>query len=349
MSDPIWLGIVGAGPATQAIHIPTLARLGDRFAVAVVMDIDAAVAKSVAARAGARATTDFDDLIQDPAVEVVAICTPPSLHAEQVIAAMEAGKRAVFCEKPLATTLEEANRIVEVAERTGVPLVVGAMHAFDPGWLAVQTEVEELAQTAHTVRSSIVLPFNDRFEDLATEILSRPAPPAFGEMDAEARAGLLSMAVLGLAVHDLPLVRRFVPSPEKIDVTSAKLLSPFGYAISGQDSGRTIDIFGLINAQWDAHWTLEVISDDIVLHVDFTPSFVHAGSATATVIRADGTRAVHGPFGHNGYESEWRVIGEILDGDASHAPALQSLVDDLTFVVTIADRSFALFRKDARS
>ena len=51
MTRPLGVGILGAGPATQAIHLPTLARHPDLFRVITVMDIDAAVAGSVAASA----------------------------------------------------------------------------------------------------------------------------------------------------------------------------------------------------------------------------------------------------------------------------------------------------------
>jgi predicted dehydrogenase len=81
------VGILGAGPVTQAIHLPTLARLRDVFSVVRVMDVDADVAESVAARVGAAWTTSVEELLADPAVEIVAICSPHQFHAEQVIAA----------------------------------------------------------------------------------------------------------------------------------------------------------------------------------------------------------------------------------------------------------------------
>jgi predicted dehydrogenase len=344
---PTGVGFVGAGPVTQAIHLPTLSRVPDLFRIAAVTDIDPEVAASVAARTEARVAADYDDLLADPAVEVVAICTPPFLHADQVIAAMEAGKKAVFCEKPLATSTEEAERIAEVAARTGVPLIVGAMHTFDPGWLAVAPVVEELSRTAHTVRSRIVLPFNDRFEDAATEVLRRPAPAAPTEMNDEIRAAVMSMAVLALAVHDLPLVRRFLPDAARTEVVSAHLLSPFGYAITADSGGRTVDIFGHMNAQWEPRWELEVLSADTVLHVEFTPSFVHAGSATASVTRADGVSTVHGPFSHNGYEGEWRAIADLVAGDSRGVPPVASLLEDLSFIVDLAAASAGALRKES--
>ena len=105
---PLGVGILGAGPVTQAIHLPALARLQDILEVRHIMDVDPAVASSVAARVGASASTSMEALLADPAVDVVAICSPHQFHAAQVIAACRAGKKAVLCEKPFAMNAEEA-------------------------------------------------------------------------------------------------------------------------------------------------------------------------------------------------------------------------------------------------
>src|SRR5207247_5670149 len=130
------VGVIGAGPVTQAIHLPTLATLADRLRVVHVMDVDGAVAAAVAARTGARSTTDVQALLDDAAVDVVAVCSPHQFHAEQVEAATKAGKRGILCEKPLATTVEQAQRIADVSASSGVPVVVGAMHVHDPAFVA---------------------------------------------------------------------------------------------------------------------------------------------------------------------------------------------------------------------
>lgn len=121
MSAKLGVGFIGAGPVTQAIHLPTLATLADRFRVAHVMDVDEQVAAVVAARADAQSTTQLDTLLEDPEVDVVAICSPDRFHADQVAAVAAAGKRAILCEKPLATTVEEAQRIADVSVTSGVP------------------------------------------------------------------------------------------------------------------------------------------------------------------------------------------------------------------------------------
>jgi predicted dehydrogenase len=78
---PLGVGFVGGGPVTQAIHLPTLARLTDLFTVAHVTDITGEIATSVAARVGARASTSIEEMLDDPRVDVVAVCSPHQFHA----------------------------------------------------------------------------------------------------------------------------------------------------------------------------------------------------------------------------------------------------------------------------
>jgi predicted dehydrogenase len=89
-----------------------------------------------------------------------------------------------------------------------------------------------------------------------------------------------------------------------------------------------------MNSTWEPAWTFEAIGDDASLSVDFTPSYVHAGSATARIRRA-GTTTVLGPFSHNGYEGEWRRLADIARG-AGTAPGPDTLLHDLEFALAIA-------------
>ena len=65
-----------------------------------------------------KAYADAHELIRDPDIDVVDICVPNFLHAEIAIAAMQAGKN-VICEKPFATTMEDADKVMEVQVKTG--------------------------------------------------------------------------------------------------------------------------------------------------------------------------------------------------------------------------------------
>jgi myo-inositol 2-dehydrogenase / D-chiro-inositol 1-dehydrogenase len=109
-SGPLRVGLVGCGYATTQCHLPALARISEAEAVALA-DVDERVLKSVAERWGvSRLYGSASDLASDPSVDVVAVCVPPALHAEVSLGALESGKH-VFIEKPLATSLSEADLI----------------------------------------------------------------------------------------------------------------------------------------------------------------------------------------------------------------------------------------------
>jgi predicted dehydrogenase len=78
-----------------------------------------------------RATTDWRALVEDPAVDVVSITTPNNFHAEMAIAALEAGKH-VWCEKPMATSLRDAERMLAAARASGRVAVLGYNYIQNP-------------------------------------------------------------------------------------------------------------------------------------------------------------------------------------------------------------------------
>jgi myo-inositol 2-dehydrogenase / D-chiro-inositol 1-dehydrogenase len=334
-TSTLGVGILGAGPVTQAIHLPTLARLRDVFHVARIMDVDPATAESVAGRVGAAWTTSMEELLADDDVQIVAVCSPHQFHAEQVIAACRAGKRAILCEKPFAMERGEAEAIAAVSRETGVPIIVGAMHTFDPGWRAAQAHWGDLAQSTHTIRYSIVLPPNPRFEDFATEVVSRPAGGRGDRTDPDVAAAMIRGGIMGLAIHDLPLVRAFCPDFTDLEVLSCELPFPAGYLVNLRVGDRNVHLHAVNTQSWQPEWVFEAIGDGGALRIDFTPSYVQAGSATAVIRRGEDSH-VFGPYGYSGYEGEWRYLAALAAGRAEPLDVAE-LVDDLTFAVAIAD------------
>lgn len=340
-SRPLGVGFIGAGPVTQSIHLPVLARHPDRFRVERIVDIDAGVAQAVAESAGARAAGSVDELLGDAAVDLVAICTPHRLHAEQAIAACEAGVRGVLVEKPFATGIADARRIADASRAHGVPVIVGAMHAFDPAVAAARRlsggGPGALAGRTRSVRSRIILPTNERFEDWASEVRRAPTPLAAGAGGAApSDADALRARLLGLGIHDLPLVREAAPDWRDVEVVSAWVVTPLGYLVTARAGSVNILLEGSFRDHWRPEWELEVVRDDGGLEVTFPPSYVHAGSATATVRHGSDVSRVE-PFADNGYDAEWHHLAQLAD--APSFDHLDALVDDLEFALTIADRA----------
>jgi predicted dehydrogenase len=110
----VGVGIVGAGGICEQ-HAGALNELADRARIVAVCELDPARLEGVARRYAIPFTCrDHGELVNHPDVDLVIVCTPPSLHAEIVIDALQAGRR-VICEKPLAHTLAVADRIIAAA------------------------------------------------------------------------------------------------------------------------------------------------------------------------------------------------------------------------------------------
>jgi predicted dehydrogenase len=150
----------------------------------------------------------------------------------------------------------------------------------------------------------------------------------------------MRVGIMELAIHDLPLMRRLLPSDAVPRVTSARLLRPFGYALNIEAAGVIVDLMGLMHGHWQPDWKLEAVSGDSSLELDFTPSFVHAGSGTARWHDA-GRSEGNSPAADNGYVREWRELARILSGDAE-APDPVEAVRDYRFACAIAEQANAL-------
>lgn len=129
------VGMIGAGFMGKA-HVVAYTTMPKLFwpapAVPVlktVCDIEPEIARDAMERFGfEQYTTDWRDIINDPEIEVVSICTPNDCHAAVAIAALEAGKH-VLCEKPIASTPKDAKAMVEAAEKAAQNGVI-AMNAY---------------------------------------------------------------------------------------------------------------------------------------------------------------------------------------------------------------------------
>jgi myo-inositol 2-dehydrogenase / D-chiro-inositol 1-dehydrogenase len=336
MVKSLGVGFIGGGQATQAIHLPVLAKLGDRFRVARVMDVDAATAANVAARCGARVAASMEEVCADPKVEVVTICSPNAFHAEQAIAACRAGKRLVLIEKPLAATRPEGLELARVARETGTQIVIGAMHVYDPAYRAAHAAWAETGDEASHVHSAIFLPTNDHFINQATDLAPLPAPaprPKLDLGDVKVQVAMLRNAVLGLAIHNLPLIRAFAPTIEKIE--SARFIPPFGYEISFVGRDRSARLLAMMPGEWPPHWTLRAMGRAHELAATFPPSYVLAGSSRCEVRSPD--RILTYEHAVSGYEAMWRHAHALALGEEAPIAGLDAMVADFDYALDLAD------------
>jgi predicted dehydrogenase len=110
--------------------IVPLAKSSTKLRVVAVADPDPAAAQ-VAGQQSVPLAKSYEDVLENPGVEGVVLCTPHTLHTDQIVRAANAGKH-VFCEKPLSLSRKEVLRAVEACNQNGVKLAVGHEKRFEP-------------------------------------------------------------------------------------------------------------------------------------------------------------------------------------------------------------------------
>jgi phthalate 4,5-cis-dihydrodiol dehydrogenase len=123
------LGIVGLGGGASDM-IPVFAR-HPHIRLAAAADIDAGQLEKFRSEFQAQTYPSVEALCDDPQVDVVYIATPNQFHVEHTLTALQNGKH-VLVEKPMTLTLDDADLMIQAAERHGVQLMVNVKHSFDP-------------------------------------------------------------------------------------------------------------------------------------------------------------------------------------------------------------------------
>jgi len=115
-------GVIGAGSIARMRHLPEL-QDNSYAEIAAVCDRNQTRAEEMTDIYGGKAFSDYKELIAMKDLDAVIVCATNTTHAEMTIAALQAGKH-VMCEKPMATTLEDARAMIDVSEQTGKFLMI---------------------------------------------------------------------------------------------------------------------------------------------------------------------------------------------------------------------------------
>ncbi|NJN94060.1 MAG: inositol 2-dehydrogenase [Anaerolineales bacterium] len=141
MNAKLPVGIIGLGRMGQ-VYARHLAGRIPQARIVAVADAMAERARAFAAElTGVFWSTDYRDVLANPEIKAVFVISPTSTHREVVIAAAEAGK-AIFCEKPVALTLEDTDAMLAAIAENGVMFQAGFMRRFDAGYVAAQKQIE---------------------------------------------------------------------------------------------------------------------------------------------------------------------------------------------------------------
>lgn len=155
MAKGVRLGYVGAGFMAQKVHLPNFTSLPDCQVVALA-EARPKLGEMVAQRFGIpKVYRHHTELLADPEVDAVAVSAHFAAQGEIARDALLAGK-PVFMEKPMAVSVEQAKRILDVAKQTGAPLMVAYMKRYDAGFELAKEWVTRFRQTGELGRLTLV-------------------------------------------------------------------------------------------------------------------------------------------------------------------------------------------------
>lgn len=134
------VGVIGCGTISKYRHLPEY-DANSKVEIVAVCDLVEERAQAYAEQYGAKAFTDYQELLNIEEIDAVSVCLPNYLHAPVSIDALNAGKH-VLCEKPMATSRVEAEQMIEAAERNNKKLMIGHNQRF----VAAHAKAKELVQ-----------------------------------------------------------------------------------------------------------------------------------------------------------------------------------------------------------
>jgi myo-inositol 2-dehydrogenase/D-chiro-inositol 1-dehydrogenase len=136
------VGLIGAGRIGR-IHAENIAHNIPRVTIARIADVAADKVRDWAAGLGInRVSADFRDVLADPEIGAVLICSSTDTHADIVMAAAEKGKH-IFCEKPVDLTVAKVKKALAAAQKARVTLQVGFNRRFDHNFRRIRDQVRQ--------------------------------------------------------------------------------------------------------------------------------------------------------------------------------------------------------------
>ena len=140
--DKIKLGIIGCGAGARALYGDFFQYLENGELIAC-MDVNEENARTLQKQTGAKNVyTELDPMLEDQEIDAVIIITPTNLHAEQVIKVAGA-KKHIYCEKPMTTTIDEADRMIAACKENNVKLQIAFMKRFNKSFHLVKQILDE--------------------------------------------------------------------------------------------------------------------------------------------------------------------------------------------------------------
>lgn len=225
----ISVGVIGLGEVAQLMHLPLLAD-DARFSITAVNDLSPGITTHMAQRYGAQAVGSHEEILADPAIDVVFILTPDHLHAELLQSAIAAQKH-VFIEKPVCLNLGQIEPLLALEKDNPKTVFVGYMRRYARPFLALKERMPRQESIRH-VRVRDVIRESQFFVDQSRPVFRahdiEPERIADGRartdamlrevMGAEAPADVVRayQVLTGLVSHSFSAMRELLGMPRGV-------------------------------------------------------------------------------------------------------------------------------------
>ena len=312
------VAIVGAGSFAKGTHLPNLKQLADRFEIRAIVSRTGTSALAVARQYDAAvAATDYREVLSDPTIDAVLICTRHHLHASQAAEALRAGKH-VFLEKPMATERKELADLVKTiqdlqAAGTCPALMVGFNRRFSPFARKVK---EAITGRVHPLL-------------IHYRMNAGPLPPGHWVNSPEGGG-----RIIGEACHILDLFRYLTGAPaEDVHATGIRSHSPLDHAgenfvatVRYRDGSVCTLLYTALGSRDFPKEAMEVYADGTVLVLDDYRSLEVYG------LKSAGLRTTLQDKGHR---VELEAFHRLVTGQGDAPMTLQEMIEvtELSFKV----------------
>ncbi|MCL2498307.1 MAG: Gfo/Idh/MocA family oxidoreductase [Symbiobacteriaceae bacterium] len=223
-SAKIGIGIIGAGNIAQNAHIPAYALQRDCEVVAIYDSHVGRAAEAVAKLGIGQVAASLEELLSNPRVDAVSICSINQAHGVSAVAAAKAGKH-ILCEKPMAVSVVEAEAMAQAAKDAGVVLLMGMIHRYSSEAVIIKALAEEGG-------------FGDIYYARASSLRRRGTPLGWFTDVHKSGGG----AVIDIGVHLLDLTWYLMGKPEPVAVSASTHYHIGDYQTQGVARWEAFDV-----------------------------------------------------------------------------------------------------------